>query len=89
MHRRNAAERAILTLKAHFLTTLAGVSPNFPRHLWDFLLLQTEMTLNLLRQATTNPAISEWGYFNIKFNYNATPLGPLEISAIVDTKTGR
>ena len=27
MHRRNAAERAIRTFKAHFLAILAGVSP--------------------------------------------------------------
>ena len=47
------------------------------------------MTLNLLRQATANPSISMWGYFNGKFNYNATPLGLLGISVIVHTKTGR
>ena len=47
------------------------------------------MTLNLLRQATANPAISPWKNFNGKFNYNATPLGPLGISVIVHTKPGR
>ena len=60
MHRLNAAERAIRTFKAHFLTILAGIALDFPRHLWDLLLPQTEMTLNLLRQATANPAISTW-----------------------------
>ena len=89
MHRRNAAERAIRTFKAHFIAILAGVAPDFPRHLWDLLLPQTEMTLNLLRQATANPAISAWENFNGKFNYNATTLGPLGISVIVHTKTGR
>ena len=57
MHRRNAAERAIRTFKAHFIVILAGVALDFPRHLWDLLLPQTEMTLNLLRQATANTAI--------------------------------
>ena len=47
------------------------------------------MTLNLLQQATDNPAISAWEYFNGKFNYDAIPLGPLGISVIVYTKTGR
>ena len=89
MHRQNAAERAIQTFKAHLLAVLTGVAPDFPRHLWDLLLPQTEMTLNLLRQATYNPSISVWGCFNGKFNYNATPLGPLSISVIVHTKTGR
>ena len=88
MHGRNAAEQAIRTFKAHFLAILDGVAPYFPRHLWDLLLPQTEMTLNLLRQATANPAISAWENFNGKFNYNSTPLGPLGISVIVHTKPG-
>ena len=48
-HRSNATERSILTFKAHFLSILADVAPDFPRNLWDFLLPQTELTLNLLR----------------------------------------
>ena len=35
------------------------------------------MTLNLLRQSTLKPAISEWGYFNVPSSYNYAPLGPL------------
>ena len=88
MHRWNAVERAIWTFKAHFLAILVGVAPYFPRHLWDLLLPQTEMTLNLLQQATANPAISAWEIFNVKFNYTDTPLGPLGVSVIVHTKPG-
>ena len=54
-HRSNAAEHAIPTFKAHFLSILAGVAPDFPRNLWDLLLPQTELTLNMLRQATLDP----------------------------------
>ena len=89
MHRQNAAYRAIITFKAHFIAILAGVAPDFPRHFWDLLLPQTKMTLNLLLQASANPAISAWENFNGKFNYNATPLGRLGISVIVHTKPGR
>ena len=89
MHRRNAAEQAIRTFIAHFLAILDGVAPYFPRHLKDLLLPQTKITLNLLLRAKANPAISVWGYFNGKFNYNATPLGHLRISVIFHTKTGR
>ena len=32
-HRSNAAERAIRTFKAHFLSILAGVAPDFPRNM--------------------------------------------------------
>ena len=37
-HRSNAAEHAICTFKAHFLSILAGVAPDSPRNLWDLLL---------------------------------------------------
>ena len=57
-HGSNAAECAIRTFKAHFLSILAGVAPDFPRHLLDLLLPQTELTLNLLRQATLYPTRS-------------------------------
>ena len=39
VHRRNVAERAILTFKAHFLAVLAGVDPNFPKFMCDNLLV--------------------------------------------------
>ena len=57
MHRRNRAERAIRTFKDHFLAILAGVDAAFPPYLWDLLLPQAELTLNLLRQSTLNPRI--------------------------------
>ena len=47
-HRRNLAERAIQTFKSHFKAILAGVAENFPMNLWDRLLPQTVLTLNLL-----------------------------------------
>ena len=56
----NAAERSIRTFKAHFLSILAGVAPDPPRNLWDLLLPQIELTLNLLRKATLDPDISAW-----------------------------
>ena len=88
MHRRNAAERAIRTFKAHFLAILAGVSADFPRYLWDLLVPQAEMTLNFLRQSPLNPKISAWEYFNGPFNYDATPLGPLGSRLLAHRKPG-
>jgi hypothetical protein len=55
MHHRNWAEHAICTFKDHFLAILAGVNSAFPPYLWDLLLPQAKLTLNLLRQATLNP----------------------------------
>ena len=48
MHRRNAAERAIRTFKNHFIAGLCSVDKDLPLHLWDRLLPQAELTLNLL-----------------------------------------
>jgi hypothetical protein len=64
MHRRNRAERAIRTFKNHFLAILAGVDKSFPPYLWDLLLPQAELTLNLLRQSAINPKILAWEFFN-------------------------
>ena len=41
IHRKNIAERAIRTFKAHFLVILAEVDPDFPKFMWDNLLVQT------------------------------------------------
>jgi hypothetical protein len=48
-HRQNSAEVAIRNFKSHFLSILAGVADDFPQNLWGHLLLQTEITLNLIR----------------------------------------
>jgi hypothetical protein len=46
--RHNAAEVAIRNFKAHFLSVLAGVANDFPQNLWDWLLPQTEIIINLI-----------------------------------------
>jgi hypothetical protein len=48
-HLHNAAERAIRTFKEHFVARISSVDPTFPLHLWDRLLPQAEITLNILR----------------------------------------
>jgi hypothetical protein len=63
MHCQNRAERTICTFKDLFLAILAGVDSPFLPYLWDLLLPQAELTLNLLRQATLNPRISLWEFF--------------------------
>jgi hypothetical protein len=58
MHCQNRAECAICTFKDHFLAIIAIIGSAFPPYLWDLLLPQAELTLNLLCQATLNPRIS-------------------------------
>ena len=45
-HRSLKAERAIRTLKNHFIFTLCTAAPEFPMALWDELLPQAEICLN-------------------------------------------
>ncbi len=61
MHQRNQAERAIRTFKSPFLSILARVDSALPPYLWDLLLPQAELTLNLLWQSTFNPRITALG----------------------------
>ena len=89
VHRRNISERAIQTFKAHFLEILAGVDPDFPNVMWENLLVQTELTINLLRQATLNPRMSAWEYYNGAFDYSATLLGPIGCKIMIHNTSNK
>jgi hypothetical protein len=39
-HRRNAAERAIISFKDHLIASICSTDKAFPMHLWDRLLPQ-------------------------------------------------
>jgi hypothetical protein len=86
-HRRNLAERAIQTFKNHFKSVLAGVDDSFPMKLWDKLLPQVILTLNLLRQSNVAPTISVYAYVNGPFDYNAMPLAPMGCAAQIYEST--
>ena len=73
-HRRNAAERHIRNFKNHFISILVGTDPDFPLNLWDKLIPQACITINLLRNSHRNPQLSVEAHLNGNFDYNATPL---------------
>jgi hypothetical protein len=75
-HRTNAAERAIRTFKEHFKSDLTTVDPAFPIHLWDILLPQAEITLNLLRSSRLHPQLSAAVHYHGLMYYNRTAFGP-------------
>jgi hypothetical protein len=60
IHQRNNAERAIQTFKNHFIAGLCSVDPTFPLKLWDKLLPQATIMLNLLRKSIINPRMSAY-----------------------------
>jgi hypothetical protein len=86
VHCCNAAKQPIQTFKSHFLTIIDGLPPAFPCYLWDLLLQQTELTLNLLHQSSITPSMSAWEHINGPFDYNATPLLPLGCPVITHNK---
>jgi hypothetical protein len=74
-HRRNAAEGAIRNFK-DFFSGLARVDPNLPLHLWDNLLPQAEMALNLLRTSRQHPHLSPAAHYHGIIDYNKTDFAP-------------
>ena len=57
--------------------------------MWDTLLTQAELTLNILRHATLNPRISAWGYLNDPFNFTETPVGPIGSKMIIHSNPSK
>jgi hypothetical protein len=53
-HIQNSAERAIRSFKDHLVAGLCSTDKSFPMHLWDRILLQAVMTLNMLRTSRIN-----------------------------------
>ena len=76
-HRLNIAERAIQTAKSHIVSVLCGINPNFPMHLWDLLIPQMEIQLNLQRQSRTVPKVLAYAHHYGTYNYKAHSLAPL------------
>jgi hypothetical protein len=82
-HRRNAAERAVRTFKDHFIAGMCSLDPDFPIHLWDRIVPQAIITLNLLRGSRINPKLSAWAQVHGNFDFNRTPLAPPGIRVLV------
>ena len=85
-HRNNYAERAIQTFKNHFTSILNGCDRDFPPHLWCRIVPQTVITLNFLRKSRINPKLSAYAQIFGHFDFNATPLAPCGMKAIIYEK---
>ena len=86
IHRRNKVERAIQTFENHFVAGLCSVDPTFPLHLWDKLIPQAVITLNLLRPSRINPKLSAYAQLHGPFDYNRTPLASPRIQLPVHVR---
>ena len=82
-HRTLHAERDIRTWKNHFIATRAGVDKSFPANLWDSLLDQVDLTLNLLRPCGLIQNTSAWEYVCGPYDYKKNPIGPAGAKVLV------
>jgi hypothetical protein len=62
--------------KKHFKAGLATVDPDFPAHLWDRLLPQADITLNLLWASRLHPQLSAAAHYHGLIDYNKEAFGP-------------
>jgi hypothetical protein len=86
IHRHNAAERAIRTFKNHFVAGLASCDPMFPLHLWDRLLPQALLTLNILQGSRFNPQLSAHAQVMGDYHYKHHPIAPPGMQVMVHEK---
>jgi hypothetical protein len=86
-HQHNAAERAIRTFKENFVAGLSSVDPSFPLHLWDRLLPQAEITLNLIRTSRLHPQLSAAADFHGLVDNNETAFTTLGCKIIAHEKS--
>jgi hypothetical protein len=76
-HIRNSAERAIRSFKDHLIAGLCSTDKSFPIHLWDRLLPQAVITLNMLRTSRINPKLSAATHILAQYDFNRAPMAPL------------
>ena len=86
MHRQNAAERAIITYKNHFISGLLATDPYLPISEWDRLLSQCVITLNLLQNSRLNQDLSAYAYLFGPYYFNKYPMAPPGNRLIVHDK---
>jgi hypothetical protein len=68
---------------------LSSVDPTFPLLLWDRLLPQAEITLNLLRTSRLHPQLSAAAHFHGLMDYNKTAFAPPGYKIIAHEKPGK
>jgi hypothetical protein len=75
-HRRNSDERAIRSFKDHLIAGICSTDKSFPVHLWDRLLPQAVITLNMLITSRINPKLSAATHIYGQYDFNRTPMAP-------------
>jgi hypothetical protein len=87
--RRNSAERAIRSFKDHLIAGLCSTDKYFPMHLWDRILPQAVITLNMLRTSRINPKLSADTHIFGQYDFNRAPMAPPGTRIIAHETPGR
>jgi hypothetical protein len=88
-HIRNSAERAIRSFKDHLIAGLCSTDKSFPMHLWDRILPQAVITLNMLRTSRINPKLSAATHIFGQYDFNRAPMAPPGTRIIAHETPGR
>jgi hypothetical protein len=75
-HIRNSSERAIRSFNDHLTAGMCSTDRAFPMHMWDILLPQAVVTLNILRISRINPKLSASTHMYGQYDYNRWTMAP-------------
>jgi hypothetical protein len=89
IHRRNAAEREIRLFKYRLIAGLCSTDKSFPMHMWDRLLPQAVITLNMLRTSRINPKLSASTHVYGQYDFNRAPMAPPDTRIIAHETPNR
>jgi hypothetical protein len=88
-HRRSSAERAIRSFRDHLIAGLCSTDKSFPMHLWEIILPQAFITLNMLRTSRINPKLSAATHLFGQYDFNRAPMAPPGTRIIAHESPGR
>jgi hypothetical protein len=88
-HIRNASEREIRSFKDLLIARLFTTDKSFPMHLWDRLLPQVVITLNMLRTSRVNIKLSASIHIDGQYDFNRAPMAPPGTRIIAHETTSR
>jgi len=74
------------TFKNNFVAGLCTTDKTFLLHLWDKLIPQAILMLNLMHGSRINPNLSAWAQVHGNYDFNKTPIVPTEIKVLIHKK---
>ena len=73
-------------MENHSVAGLCTTDSNFPLFLWDKLVHQAYITINLLQASHLNPKLSAYAQIHGSFTFNHTPLAPPGTKVVIYIK---